>query len=152
MEVTIIYPNTEAWQGYRPRKFLLAYLTSLPGRESHGNSVLSTINKSPSCSRPTWLLTRALDHLSSTTTKDIAMRFNQRKPPIRAVCVALDLTPAFVTVCLNNLLLKINRPHLHPATTRWLSCYLRGSPAKYLLRGQLRRLKTFTFAIKIVHC
>ena len=37
---------------------------------------------------------------------------------------------AFDTVCHNNLLSKINRSQLPPATARWLSCYLRGRQAK----------------------
>ena len=74
-------------------------------------------------------------HEHSTTsallqlTTDIAMGFNQRKPPDRTVCMA-----AFDTVCHNNLLSKINRSHLPPATSRWLSCYLRGIQAKTCFR------------------
>ena len=54
------------------------------------------------------------------------MGFNQRKPPDRTVCVAVDLSVAFDTVCHNNLMSKINRSQLPAATSRWLSCYLRG--------------------------
>ena len=39
-------------------------------------------------------------------TTDVAVGFNQRKPPDRTVCVAVDLLPAFDTVCHNNLLSK----------------------------------------------
>ena len=49
-------------------------------------------------------------------TTDIAMGFNQRKPPDRTICVAVDLSAAFDTVCHNNLLSKINK--LPPATAR----------------------------------
>ena len=63
------------------------------------------------------------------------MGFNERKPPDRTVCVAVDLSAAFDTVCHNNLLSKINRSHLTPATSRWLSCYLRGRQAKTCFRG-----------------
>ena len=63
------------------------------------------------------------------------MGFNQSKIPDRTVCVAVDLSAAFVTVCHNNLLSKINRSHLPPATARWLSCYLRGRQAKTCFRG-----------------
>ena len=41
----------------------------------------------------------------------------------------------FDTVCHNNLLSKINRSQLPPATARWLSCYLRGRQAKTCFRG-----------------
>ena len=58
------------------------------------------------------------------------MGFNQRKPPDRTVCVAVDLSAAFDTVCHNKLLSKINRSPLPPATSRWLSIYLRGRQAK----------------------
>ena len=43
---------------------------------------------------------------------DIAMGFNQRKPPDRTICVAVDLSAAFDTVSHNNLLSKINRSKL----------------------------------------
>ena len=68
-------------------------------------------------------------------TTDITMGFNQRNPPDRTVCVAVDLSAAFDTVCHNNLLSRINRSKLHPATARWLSCYLRGREAKPCFRG-----------------
>ena len=42
-------------------------------------------------------------------TTDIAIGFNQRKPPDRTICVAIDLSAAFDTVCHNNVLSKINR-------------------------------------------
>ena len=50
-------------------------------------------------------------------TTDVAVGFNQRKPPDRTVCVAVDLSAAFDTVCHNNLLSKINRSQLPPAVT-----------------------------------
>ena len=68
-------------------------------------------------------------------TTDVAVGFNQRKPPDRTVCVAVHLSAAFDTVCHNSLLSKINRSQLPPATARWLSCYLRGRQAKTCFRG-----------------
>ena len=68
-------------------------------------------------------------------TTYIAVGFNQRKPPDRTVCVAVDLSAAFDTVSQNNLLSKINRSRLPPATARWLPCYLRGRQAKTCFRG-----------------
>ena len=68
-------------------------------------------------------------------TTDIAMGFNQRKPPDRTVCVAVDLSAAFDTVCHNNLLSKINRSQLPPAAVLLLSNYLRGRQAKTCFRG-----------------
>ena len=63
------------------------------------------------------------------------MGFIQRKPPDRTVCVAVDLSAAFDTVCHNKLLSNINRSPLPPATSRWLSSYLRGRQAKTCFRG-----------------
>ena len=63
------------------------------------------------------------------------MGVSQRKPPDRTVCVAVDLSAAFDTVCHNKLLSKINRSPLPPATLRWLSSYLRGKQAKTCFRG-----------------
>ena len=63
------------------------------------------------------------------------MGFDQRKPPDRTVCMAVDLTAAFHTVCHNKLLSNINRSALPLATSRWLSSYLRGRQAKTCFRG-----------------
>ena len=56
------------------------------------------------------------DHSTTTAllqmTTYIAMGFNQRKPPDRAIRVAVNLTAVFDTVCHNNLLSKINRSQL----------------------------------------
>ena len=67
-------------------------------------------------------------------TTVIAVGFNQRKPTDQTVCEAVDLSAAFDTVCHNNLLSKINRSQLPPATARWLSYYLRGRQAKPCFR------------------
>ena len=57
-------------------------------------------------------------------TSDVATGFNQRKPPHRTVCVAVDLTAEFDTVNHNALLSKIGRSTLQEATCRWLSNYI----------------------------
>ena len=67
--------------------------------------------------------------------KDVAVGLNQRKLPDRTVCVEIDLSAAFDTVCHNNLLSKINISQLPPATARWFSCYLRDRQAKTCFRG-----------------
>ena len=102
MEVIINHPHTETGQGHLPRNFLPANLVNLASSKSLGISVL-TINQQIShpCSRPTGFrrehsTTSALLQL----TTDVAVGFNQRKPPDRAVCVAVDLSAAFDTVCL----------------------------------------------------
>ena len=66
---------------------------------------------------------------------DIETGFNQRKPPHRTVCVAIDLTAAFDTVSHNTLISKIAGSSLPPAITRWLSCYLRWRQAATSFRG-----------------
>ena len=79
------------------------------------------------------------EHLTTSAllqlTTDIAVGFNQRNPPDRTVCVAVDLSAAFDTVYHNNLLSKINRSQLPPATAHMLSCYQRGRQAKTCFRG-----------------
>ena len=81
--------------------------------------------------RPGHSTTSALLQLTS----DIATGFNQRKPPHRTVCVAVDLMAAFVTVNLNILLSKIVRSTLPEATCQWLSHYLRGRQSVTSCRG-----------------
>ena len=81
--------------------------------------------------RPRHSTSSALLQLST----DIETGFNQRKPPHRTVCVAIDLTAAFDTVSHNTLISKIAGSSLPPAITRWLSCYLRGRQAATSFRG-----------------
>ena len=81
--------------------------------------------------RPRHSTSSALLQLST----DIETGFNQRKPPHRTVCVAIDLTAAFDTVSHNTLISKIAGSSLPPAITRWLSCYLRGRQAVTSFRG-----------------
>ena len=91
--------------------------------------------------RPGHSTTSALLQLTS----DIATGFNQRKPPHRTVCVAVDLTAAFDTVNHNVLLSKIVRSTLPEATCRWLSNYLRGrqSVTSYSgVKSKARRVHT----------
>ena len=51
-------------------------------------------------------------------TTDIEIVFNQRTPPHRTVCVAIDLTTAFDTVSHDTMISKIVRSSLPPAITR----------------------------------
>ena len=77
------------------------------------------------------------DHSTTSSllqlTTDIAMRFNQGKPPDRTICVAVYLSTAFDIVCHNNLLSKINKSQPPLATARWLSCDLRRSQTIFFL-------------------
>ena len=68
-------------------------------------------------------------------TSGVATGFNQRKPPHRTVCVAVDLTAAFDTVNHNALLSNIARSTLPEATCRWLSNYIRGRQSVTSSRG-----------------
>ena len=102
------------------------------------NLIIPTINKYTNIPAPEQHGFRQEHSTNSALlqlTTYIAMGFNQRKPPDRTVCVAVDLSAAFNTVCHNNLLSKINRSHLPPATLRWLSCYLRRRHARTCFRG-----------------
>ena len=81
--------------------------------------------------RPGHSTTSALLQLKS----DIATGFNQRKPPHRTVCVAVDLTEAFDTVKHNVLLSNIVISTLPEATCRWLSNYIRGRQSVTSSRG-----------------
>ena len=81
--------------------------------------------------RPRHSTSSALLQLST----DIETGFNQRKPPHRTVCVAIDLTAAFDPVSHNTLISKIAGSSLPPAITRWLSCYLSGRQAATSFRG-----------------
>ena len=121
--------DTSLGTSYRPISLLC------PAAKVLESLILPTINKylQPAPDqhgfRPDHSTTSAL--LQMTT--DIAMGFNQRKPPDLTICVAVDLSAAFDTVCHNNLLSKINSSQLPPATARWLSCYLRGRRMKETL-------------------
>ena len=93
-------------------------------------------------------------------TSDVATGFNQRKPPHRTVCVAVDLTAAFDTVNHNALLSKIARSTLPEATCRWLSNYIRGRQSVTSSRGvkgkdnphwRSARLEVVTHAIQFLH-
>ena len=81
--------------------------------------------------RPRQLTTSAILQL----TTDIETGFNQRTPPHRTVCVAIDLTAAFDTVSHDTLISKIAGSSLPPTITQWLSCYLRGRQAATSFRG-----------------
>ena len=120
--------DTSVGTSYRPISLLC------PSAKVLESLILPTINKylqpAPDLHgfRPEHPTTSALLQL----TTDIAMGFNQKKPPDRTVCVTVDLSAVFETVCHNNLLLKINISQIPPATTRWLSCYLKGRYAGML--------------------
>ena len=68
-------------------------------------------------------------------TTYIETGFNQRKPPHRTVCVAMDLIAVFDTVSHDILISKIARSALPHAITRWPSCYLRKRQAATTFRG-----------------
>ena len=100
--------DTSVETSYRPISLLC------PAAKVLESLILPTINKylQPAPDqhgfRPDHSTTSALLRM----TTDIAMGFNQRKPPDRTICVAVDLSAAFGTVCHNNLLSKINRSQL----------------------------------------
>ena len=70
-------------------------------------------------------------HRSTTTallpiTQQVVNGFNQRKPPLRTVALAIDFSKAFDTVDHNQLIRMISGTPLNHNIVRWLSCYLRG--------------------------
>ena len=119
MEVFIDHPNTETWKGHSVGTSFRPISLLCPAAKVLESLIIPTINKylQPAPDqhgfRPDHSTTSALLHM----TTDIAIGFNQRKPPDRTICVAVDLSAAFDTVCYNNLLSKINRsqPHGHTA-------------------------------------
>ena len=147
--------------------------TNLPGNLLAANLATLTSRQSPSISPHTHYhkyLPPAQDQDGfrrehSTTsallqlTTLIGMGFNQKNPPDRTVCVVVDLSAAFNTVCHNNLLSKINRSQLSTATARWLSSYL----SQYVYQrckvnvyeSQQRRptmLQAVTIVVHLLHC
>ena len=100
--------DTSVGTSYRPISLLY------PAAKVLEPLILPTINKylQPAPDqhgfRPDHSTTSAL--LQMTT--DIALGFNQRKPHDQMICVAVDLSAAFDTVCHNNLMSKINRSQL----------------------------------------
>ena len=131
--IPIPKPGKDSSQGtsYRPMSLLCTAAKVLEAL------ILPSINEflSPAKDqhgfRPIRSTTTALLQL----TTYIETGFNQRKPPHRTVCVAIDLTAAFDTVSHDTLISKIARWSLPPAITRWLSCYLRGRLAATSFRG-----------------
>jgi hypothetical protein len=65
----------------------------------------------------------------------ISRGFNQSKPPLRTVVVALDLSKEFDTVDIPLLLEQITLTDLHPNIVCWLSAYLRGRSAACVFQG-----------------
>ena len=133
MEVFIDHPNTETWQGHLSRNFSLL----CPAAKVLESLILSTINKylQPAPDQHGFRQDHSTTSALLQMTTYIAMGFKQRKPPDRTICVAVYLSAAFDTVCHNNLLSKINRSQIPPATARWRSCYQRGRQANTCFRG-----------------
>ena len=131
--IPIPKPSKDTSQGtsYRPISLLC------PAAKVMESLLLPTINKFllPAQDQHGFRREHSTTSALLQLTTDIAGGFNQRKPPDRTVCVAVDLSAAFDTVCHNNLLSNINRSQFPPATARWLSCYMRGRQAKTCFRG-----------------
>ena len=131
--IPIPKPGKDSPQGtsYRPISLLC------PAAKVLEAIILTSINEflSPAKDqhgfRPRHSTTYALLQL----TTDIETGFNQRTPPHRTVCVAIDLTVAFDTVSHDKLISKIAGSSLLPTITRWLSCYLTGRQAVTSFRG-----------------
>ena len=102
MEVFINHPYTETWQGHLPRNFLtgLSRYFAQP-QKSWNLCFYQTINKFllPAQDQHGFRREHSTTSALLQLTTDIAGGFNQRKPPDRTVCVAVDLSAAFDTVC-----------------------------------------------------
>ena len=90
--------------------------------------------------RPDLLSIFHLKNLGPRATEYLTALFNDsfkssRKTHHRKVCVAVDLTAAFDTVCHSTLISKIARSTLPSSTTRWLSCYLLDRQSRTSCRG-----------------
>ena len=94
--------DTSHGTSYRPISLICPAAKVLESLFSHQSTNISSLLKTNTVSD---VNTSVLLQL----TTDVAVGFNQRKPPDRTVCVAVDLSAAFDTVCHNNLLSKINR-------------------------------------------
>ena len=120
--ISIPNPGKDSSQGtfYRPNSLLY------PAAKVLEALILPSINEFLSPAkyqhgfRPRHSTTSALLQL----TTDIETGVNQRRPPHRTVCVAIDLTATFDTVSHYILISKIAGSSLPPAIARWLSCYL----------------------------
>ena len=119
MKVIIHHHYTKSWQGHRPRNSYRPIWLLYPTAKVLDSTYYQQL--SPSCSRPEHSTTSALLQL----TPDIKVAFNQRRFPDRTVCVTVDLSDAFDTVCHSNLLSKLNISHLPPATAHDDSPYIK---------------------------
>ena len=108
------HPYTEAWQRHLPRISYRPISLLFPASKMMETLVLPTINKYilPAPDQPGFRPDHSTTSALLQLTTDIEMGFNQRKPPDRTVCVAVDLSAAFDSVCHNNMLSKIKRSHL----------------------------------------
>ena len=136
------HPDSQARQGtsYRSISLLCPAANVLQGLILPSINAFLSPAKDQHGFRPRHSTTSALLQL----TTDIDTCFNQRKPPHRTVCVAIDLTVAFDTVSHGMLISKIVRSALPPAITRWLSCYLKIRQTATSFRGTKSRFPTTT--------
>jgi hypothetical protein len=80
-------------------------------------------------------------------TNLISEGFNQKKPPMRTVLLALDLSKAFDSVDITLLLEQISDTDLHPNIVHWLATYLRGRSAACVYQGVRSVFKTIHVSV-----
>ena len=131
--IPIPKPGKDSSQGtsYRPISLTCPAAKVLEALILPSNNKFISPAKDQHGFRPRHSTTSALLQL----TTDIETGFNQRKPPHRIVCVAIDLTVAFDTVSHDTLISKIAGSSLPPTIIQWLSCYLRGRQAATSFRS-----------------
>ena len=127
MEVVINHPYTETRQGHLPMNFLRPISLICPAAKVLESLFLPTINKYliPAQDQHGFRRGHSTTSALLQLTTDVAVGFNQRKPPDRTVCVAVDLSAAFDTVCHNKLFVikdqHISAPSGHSAMALLLS-------------------------------
>ena len=149
-EVIYCHPYPHTRQRLFSRNFISAIALLWPAAKFVEALILTTVN--------THLLPVSDQHGfrtgHSTTsallqlTSDVTTGFNQRKPPHRTVCVAVDLTAAFDTVNHNALLSKITRSMLPEATCQWQRCQVKDKDNPH---WRSARLEVVTHAIQLLH-
>ena len=107
--IPILKPGKDSSQGtsYRPISLLC------PAAKVMEALILPEVNYHllPSPDQHGFRLAHSTTSALLQLTTDIATGFNQRKPPDRTACVAVDLTAAFDTVCHNTLIPRLQDLH-----------------------------------------
>ena len=75
--------------------FISASLTTIPGSKSYEGSHAYHTHLLPAFDQHGFRTGHATTYALLQLTSDVATGFNQRKPPHRTICVAVDITAEF---------------------------------------------------------